>query len=75
MRFVISLYKRQVQEGRVLLHEHPKTAKSWSLKEVERMMNKEGVSLYHADQCMYGLKTWGAHREDTMAAKKPPVRR
>ena len=62
MSFVISLYKRQVQEGRVFLYEHPKTAKTWSRKEVERMMNEEGVSRYHADQCMYGLKTWDPQR-------------
>ena len=30
------------------------------LKKAEKIMKEKGVPLYHADQCMYGLETWGS---------------
>jgi len=59
MRFVIQLYRNQLVAGRVFLHEHPAHAKSWSLIEVQKLARNEGITIHHADQCMYGLKTWG----------------
>ena len=38
MRFMIGLYKKQLEEGRVFLHEHPAGAKSWGLEEVKEMI-------------------------------------
>ena len=58
MRFMVSIYKMQVEAGRVFLHEHPAQARSWHMKEVQRMMKEQGVVLVEADQCMVGLKTW-----------------
>ena len=34
IRFVVSLYKEQVDEGRLLLHKHPAGASSWDLDEI-----------------------------------------
>ena len=34
-------------------------------------MKKEGVLLIEADQCMFGLKTWGDGRSKLVPAKKP----
>ena len=62
MRFVIGLYRKQVQEGRVFLLEHPKNAKSWMMEEVKRLASKEGVSIVESDQCMFGLTTWGGQQ-------------
>ena len=53
------LYKHQVKEGRWFLHIHPASATSWSLKEITDVMDMEGVDVTAADQCMFGLKTWG----------------
>ena len=71
MKFVIQLYRNQLNAGRVFLHEHPANAKSWSLEEIQKLGREEGVTIYRADQCMYGLKTWGQKRGQLVAAKKP----
>ena len=49
------LYQLQVREGRCFIHEHPKEATSWKLKEVSNLRNVEGMFDVVADQCMYGL--------------------
>ena len=59
MKLVLEIYEPQVKEGRAFLHEHPAHATSWHLADVERMMKKQGVFVVEADQCMFGLKTWG----------------
>ena len=41
MRFVVSLYRTQIRNGRVFLHEHPKNAKSWMLEEIRRLQKRE----------------------------------
>ena len=51
------LYKQQVKEGRWFLHIHPASATSWSLKEITDVMDREGLDVTAADQCMFGLKT------------------
>ena len=71
MKFVIRLYRKQLDGGRALLHEHPAHAKSWGLKEVQEMARMSGVDVKTADQCMYGLKTWGKDRYQLVPAKKP----
>ena len=71
MKFVVQLYRNQLSAGRVFLHEHPAGAKSWGLAEVQKLGTEAGVAIYHADQCMYGLKTWGNGRAQPVAAKKP----
>ena len=68
MKFVIQLYRKQLEAGRVLLHEHPASAKSWSLAEVQKLGKEQSVAIYRADQCMYGLKTWARGRKEMVAA-------
>ena len=60
-----------MDSGRVFIHEHPRSATSWALKEVKKIMDQAGVSVYQADQCMYGLKTKSCRQGSEMAAKKP----
>ena len=50
MRSVVKLYKKQVENGRVLLHEQPAHAKSWMIPEVRRMMMEVGVTVVEANQ-------------------------
>ena len=59
MEFVAKLYCKQMTEGRWFLHEHPATASSWDLEAIKKLEREEGVVIIVADQCMYGLKTWG----------------
>ena len=35
------------------------------------MMTNQGVYLVEADQCMFGLKTWGTSKSQLVLAKKP----
>ena len=60
MEFMAKLYKKQVEGGRVFLHENPAHAKSWALPCIRKLMRNQGVYMVEADQCMFGLKTWGA---------------
>ena len=71
MEFMAKLYKKQVDGGRVFLHENPAHAKSWALPCIRRLMRELGVHVVEADQCMFGLKTWGDRKSQLMLAKKP----
>ena len=59
MEFMAKLYKKQVEGGRVFLHENPAHAKSWALPCIRKLMRDQAVYVVEADQCMFGLKTWG----------------
>ena len=71
MEFVVKLYRRQVEAGRVFIHENPAHATSWALPVIRKMMKEVGVDVVEADQCMFGLKTWGNGRHQLVPAKKP----
>ena len=61
----------QVKGGRVLVHENPAHAKPGSLPEIRKMMRRAGVDVFEADQCMYGLSTWGKPRSQAVLANTP----
>ena len=71
IKFVVQLYRMQLKEGRVFIHEHPARASSWDLEEMKELMQEEHVYSAFADQCMYGLKTHGRTRDEIKSAKKP----
>ena len=56
LRFCMKLYRRQVEEGRLFLHEHPSTVTSWPLKEVQEVLGLPGVSVVIGDQVHVRLK-------------------
>ena len=60
-----------MDEGRAFLHENPAHAKSWALPCIRKLMRNQGVHVVEADQCMFGLKTWGSSKSQLMLAKKP----
>ncbi len=59
IRFVVAIYRLQMRNGRWFLHEHPASATSWGLREVQQLRAENEVMAAEADQCMYGLKTNG----------------
>ena len=71
MEFVVKLYRKQVEGGRVFIHENPAHAKSWALPCIRKMMRELGVDVIETDQCMFGLKTWGKSNSQLVLAKKP----
>ena len=46
IKFMIAVYRHQLRQGRWFLHEHPHGASSWSLEEVRKLMQEEGVHVW-----------------------------
>ena len=55
LRFAVELYKAQMDEGRLFVHEHPWGAKSWLEEEIMELIQKPEVILVKGDQCRFGL--------------------
>ena len=45
----------QARENRYFLFEHPKTATSWKMIEVERVSHMNGVDIVQTDMCEFGM--------------------
>ena len=56
IRFCLELYGMQLEGGRHFLHEHPKNATSWTMREVQEFAETPGVLTAECDMCAYGLK-------------------
>ena len=56
----IRLFRLQRNRGDYFLFEHPESADSWDLPEVQEFLKTEGVMTSVVDQCMYGLLTKGS---------------
>ena len=59
LRFMISIYRMQLREGRKFLHEHPNGASSWREPAMVSLLNHADVDTVTSDQCMYNLYTVG----------------
>ena len=72
IRFVISIYRIQIEGGRWFLHEHPAGATSWQMEEMKKLERATGVRINIADMCMYGMVTpkEGAKGEMAPARKR-----
>ena len=55
--FCVELYRLQMAEGRLFLHEHPDGASSWDLKVMRDLLADPRVVKVVGDQCMYGQVT------------------
>ena len=67
--FCCTLYNEQLSAGRYFLHEHPKSATSWSETCMEELSSNPLVMETCIDQCAYGLMSRDKHGE--APAKKP----
>ena len=66
VRFCCELYGLQAAAGRYYLHEHPASASSWQLKEVQELLRTTTAAQVVGDQCQYGQET-----ADGRPVKKP----
>lgn len=57
LKFMCSLYKRQLVNGKYFLHENTASAVSWREDDVRKIASHPLVRTTVADQCMYGLLT------------------
>ena len=55
VRWTMKLCALQVREGRYFLFEHPKTATSCKMAEVERVATMKGVEKIRTDMCEFGM--------------------
>ena len=69
IRFCISLYEIQRRAGRYYLHEHPRTATSWSLKCMGKFERYVDTIFVDADLCQFGLVT--NYKGEKGLVKKP----
>ena len=71
IQFCLRVFRLQRARGAYFLMEHPESADSWQIPEVEEFLKSEGVMLSVADQCMYGLVTPFSVTGEPTPAKKP----
>ena len=55
LRFCMTLYQIQMDNGMYFLHEHPYNAKSWDLLEVRNISQQAGVEVVRGDMCCFGM--------------------
>ena len=51
LKFCLEIYEFQHKNGRYFLHEHPASASSWGVPEVERLLSLDGVERVIGHQC------------------------
>ncbi|CAK9049785.1 Retrovirus-related Pol polyprotein from transposon TNT 1-94 [Includes: Protease [Durusdinium trenchii] len=56
LRVACKSYLKQMNEGRIFLHEHPKGASSWKEPEVQMLINDPRVILVEGPMCRWGMK-------------------
>ena len=59
MEFVVKMSSKQLEAGRIFIHENLAHAASWALPVIRKMMKEFEVDVIETDQCMFGLKAWG----------------
>ena len=70
VRFLVMLYRKQVEGGRYFLHEHPAHATSWHMADIAALRGQPGTHTVVGDKCMYGLTTESSRGRKLAAAKK-----
>ena len=55
LEFTCELYRQQLDQGGLMLHEHPEAASSWGLPCTQEIRGRDGVSSAVADMCAYGM--------------------
>jgi hypothetical protein len=69
--FTMELYREQLEEGRLFIHEHPLHAASWMEECVQELLACKDVGRIHADQCQYDLEVM--HGGEMGAPLKKPT--
>ena len=57
LAWMCKLYRKQISEGRLFLHEHPANATSWNEECILEVLQQIGVARITADQCQLGQET------------------
>ena len=57
LRCAVAMYRRQMQENRYFLHEHPSGADSWQEEEIRDLMRTPGVVRAEGPMCAWGMSS------------------
>ena len=68
LQFCALLYNYQLRHGYHFLHEHPWSAKSWMIPEIQELLNKPNVELVETHMCRFGMES---HWDDKNGMKGP----
>lgn len=70
LKFECKLYKRQIDHGKYVSHEHPAQARSWSEPCIKDIAMLNNVAIVKSDLCAFGLTTPPEDEHDHRPAKK-----
>ena len=74
IRFCCKLYRIQMDAGRYFLHEHPWSAGSWGLDEIEQLLSDERVDKVLGHMCQFGMESHvGKKGDGVMGPVKKPT--
>ena len=74
LRFCFRLYRKQIKAGRYFLHEHPATASSWEIHEVQELIKEPDVFAVVAHMCALGMTTRMPENPDKEVPVMKPTR-
>eukprot|EP00973_Karenia_brevis_P039717 5482375-Karenia_brevis.AAC.1 len=69
----MTICRRQHEQGRYFVFEHPQGASSWQLNMVKQLLNEEGVRLAKFDMCMFGMMTTDDKGNPAFARKRTAI--
>ena len=55
LKFTCELYRQQIDQGGLILHEHPEMTSSWDLPCIQEILARDDVSSAVPDMCAYGM--------------------
>ncbi len=75
LRFAIHIAKDRVRKGKFILFEQPRTASSWTDREMVALLERPEIIYTWVSQCQYGQRvgTDGLNRKDTGWATNSPI--
>ena len=73
VQFCCELYEYQVANGRHFLHEHPWSARSWSLPCITKLMTHPAVEVVQGHMCRFRMTTHIEHKNGERGLVKKPT--
>ena len=73
LAFALASCRRQADQGRYFVFEHPSSAKTEQLRMTREMLKREGVMIAKFDMCMFGMKTINNNGREVYAKKRTAI--
>ena len=69
MHFICKIHRRQLMNN-MFRHEHPRSARSWGIAPIQKLLQRGDVHVARCDQCQFGATSW-TRDGDTAPILKP----